>query len=266
MKNVLAVHDISCIGRCSLTVALPIISSYGVECRVLPTALLSTHTGFEEFTCLDLTDEMTKIIDSWQRKDMKFDSIYSGFLASEKQIDILKNLINESKTLTVIDPVMADNGKLYKTFDDNFVEKMRELVPLAHVLTPNLTEACLLTGTLYQENYDKKYVEDLITKLTEQGAKNIVLTGISLKENQIGVAVHSQGKIEYIMTEKIAGHYHGTGDIFGSVLTAHLVKGISMQESAQEAVDFVVKAIKEPPKSSDSSYGLHFEEVLNEKK
>ena len=172
-KNVLAVHDISCIGRCSLTVALPILSSFGVETRLLPTALLSTHTGgFTGFTYLDLTDEMQKIMSAWQPLNLQFDGIYSGFMASGQQIDVLKNLISDYKTAdnqVVIDPVMADNGQLYSVFDQAFVAKMAELIPFADVLTPNITEACLLTGTTYQaDNHDLAYLQTLIGKLQEK--------------------------------------------------------------------------------------------------
>lgn len=267
-KNVLAVHDISCVGRCSLTVALPIVSAMGVECRVLPTALLSTHTGgFTGFTCLDLTDEMKKIIAAWDHLGLKFDGIYSGFMASAEQIDVLKNIIKiyrKENIVAVIDPVMADGGKLYSIFDDAFVKKMGEVVSYADVLIPNITEACLLAGVGYKDGpYTKEYVENLLSALKKKGAKAVVLTGVSFDDKTLGAAtLDSSGKVEYYFREKIEGYYHGTGDVFGSVLTAALMKGKPLTEAAKSAVDFVIAAIKATPVDADKKYGVDFETAL----
>jgi pyridoxine kinase len=264
-KNVLAIHDISCVGRCSLTVALPIISAFGVECRVLPTALLSTHTGgFTGYTYLDLTDEMKKILWAWEPLKLHFDSIYSGFMASAQQIDILKSVIDSNPTsLSVVDPVMADNGELYSVFDQAFVEKMKEIVPIADVLIPNITEACLLTDTAYPSEITEDFIEDLASSLQNMEAKNIVFTGVSLEPGRIGAAVVNQnGDIQYAMAEQQPDSYHGTGDIFGSVLTAELTNGNSLLESAQSACDFVVAAIKETSSDVDKKYGVNFESAL----
>ncbi|BAV02400.1 pyridoxamine kinase [Lactococcus formosensis] len=271
-KNIVAVHDISCVGRCSLTVALPIISAYGIECRLLPTALLSTHTGgFTNFTYLDLTDEMRNIIQAWQELNLQMDGIYSGFMASAEQIDVLKGLIDiykDENNLTIIDPVMADHGELYSVFDMHFVEKMGELLPYADVLLPNITEACLLTGTPYQEGVQTEgFIEMLIEKLQARGAKNIVLTGVMLDEKYIGAAAaRSTGQIDYVLAEKLPGAYHGTGDIFGSVLSAELTNGKTLTAATREAVDFVVKSIKNTPKSADKRYGVEFEQTLKSKR
>ena len=272
-KNVLAVHDISCIGRCSATVALPIISHYGVETRLLPTALLSTHTGgFTGFTYLDLTDEMQKIITAWQPLDLHFDSIYSGFMASAQQIDVLKNLISTYKTeknQIIIDPVMADNGELYSVFDQAFVEKMGQLLPFADILMPNVTEASLLTGIPYQaDQHDPAYIKSLIEKLQALGAKNIVLTGVKPQAGTVGVAVQADPAssqadgLQIYTTAEISGSYHGTGDVFGSVLTAKVLAGQSLFESAKAAADFVVACIKATPEAADKRYGVNFERVL----
>lgn len=273
-KNILAVHDISCVGRCSLTVALPILSHFGLETRVLPTALLSTHTGgFTGFTYLDLTDEMKQIMTAWQPLDLKFDGIYSGFMASAEQIDVLKTLIKTYKTkenLIIIDPVMADNGELYSVFDRNFVKKMGELVAYADVLTPNITEACLLTDTPYPAGlHDAALIETLLNKLHEKGAKTIVLTGVKTHEEQIGIAVSTKNHpnhSECYMAQEIKGAYHGTGDIFGSVLSAELLRGQSTLDAAKTAVDFVVSSILATPVSNDKRYGVEFEQVLASKK
>lgn len=271
-KNIVAVHDISCVGRCSLTVALPIISAYGIECRLLPTALLSTHTGgFTNFTYLDLTDEMRKIINAWQELDLQMDGIYSGFMASAEQIDVLKELIalyKDADNLSIIDPVMADHGELYSVFDMNFVEKMGELLPYADVLIPNITEACLLTDTPYQEGVQSEdFIHMLIEKLQVRGAKNVVLTGVMLDEKYIGAAAaRNTGQIDYVLAEKLPGAYHGTGDIFGSVLSAELTSGKTLTAATREAVDFVVKSIKNTPKSVDKRYGVEFEQTLKSKR
>ena len=275
-KNVIAVHDISCVGRCSLTVALPILSSFGVETRTLPTALLSTHTGgFTGFTYLDLTAEMQKIMTAWQPLNLQTDGIYSGFMASAQQIDVLKNLISTYKTPAnqiVIDPVMADNGELYSVFDADFVKKMAELIPYADVLTPNITEACLLTDTPYQSGLqDEAFITELIEKLQAKGAKSVVLTGVSTQAGKIGVAVSHQNSvsadnIQIYLTNQISGSYHGTGDIFGSVLTAKLINGESLFTAAKIAADFVVATIQATPEEADKRYGVNFEQVLASKK
>ncbi len=271
MKNILAIHDISCAGRCSLTVALPVISGLGVTCTGLPTALLSTHTGgFTNFTCLDLTKEMKKIQAAWRPLGLKFDAVYSGFLASGEQIDIVKSLIEEYRKdgcIAVVDPVMADDGKLYSVFDDAFVGKMKELVPLADVLVPNMTEAMLLTGTGFREGpYTPEFIAEVIRKLLALGAKNVVLTGVFYDFAQLGAAVGtSGGEIQCRFQKKIAGSYHGTGDIFGSVLCAELVKGKPLAVAAAAAVDFVVASIEATPQGADFRYGVDFETVLHNK-
>ena len=271
MKNVLAVHDISCIGRCSLTVALPIVSAFGSTCASLPTALLSTHTGgFTGFTCLDLTDEMRKIMQAWKPLGLKFDAVYSGFLACAEQVDIVKEILKSyksGKTIAVIDPVMADDGKLYKIFDASFVEKMRELLPYAEVLIPNMTEAMLLAGVPYIDGpYTPEFIASLIAKLQKLGAKNVVLTGVFYKQSELGAAVSEKdGEVETYFSRKIEGSYHGTGDIFGSVLTAELMNGKTLLEAVASAVNFVVDAINATDKNADKKYGVNFETVLYKK-
>ena len=270
MKNVLAIHDISCVGRCSLTVALPIISAYGSTCVSLPTALLSTHTGgFTGFTCLDLTDEMRNIVAAWRPLGLKFDAVYSGFLASHAQIDLVKDIIDAYKTpglLTVIDPVMADDGKLYKIFDAAFVDKMRGLIPFADILVPNMTEAMLLTGTTYFDGpYKPAFVETLIKELQAMGAKNVVLTGVFYTPDELGAAVSVGNGIQTCLRPRIEGSYHGTGDIFGSVLTAALMNGKTLFDSAVSAVDFVVASILATPRAADKKYGVNFETALSQR-
>lgn len=267
----LAINDISCVGRCSLTVALPIISAMGIECSVLPTAVLSTHTGgFDGYTCLTLDDEFEKIKNHWKSFDRKYDFIYSGFLCSVEQIESISRVIDAFSTednIVLVDPAMADNGKLYSLFDMNYVEKMKELCSKADVIVPNITEACLLTGMNYVSGVQsKEFITELIYRLSKMGIKNIVLTGVSFKEGTVGVATYNVDRDEfrYYVREQIEGYYHGTGDIFASVLVGALAKGGDLLDCAKMAVDFTVDSILETKKMEnyDTKFGVCFEKVL----
>ena len=267
----LAINDISCVGRCSLTVALPIISAMGIECSVLPTAILSTHTGgFSGYTYLTLDDQFEPITRHWKSIDRKYDFIYSGFLCSQKQVDLVIDTINMFKTddnIVLVDPAMADNGKLYSLFDENYVNKIKELCKKADVLVPNVTEACFLTNKQYVDGVQtKEYVTELIYHLSKFGVKKIVLTGVSFKEGTIGVATYDVNRDEfrYYVREQIDGYFHGTGDIFASVLIGALSKGYDLLDSAKIAVDFTVDSILETKKidNFDEKYGVEFEKVL----
>ena len=273
MKQIkgLAINDISCVGRCSLTVALPIISAMGIECSVLPTAILSTHTGgFTGYSCLTLDDQFEPITRHWKSIDRKYDFIYSGFLCSQKQIDLVIDTINMFKTdenIVLVDPAMADNGKLYSLFDNNYVNKIKELCKKADVLVPNITEACFLTNMPYVEGIQtKEYITELVYHLSKFGVKKIVLTGVSFKEGTIGVATYDVNRDEfrYYVREQIEGYFHGTGDIFASVLIGALAKGHDLLDSAKLAVDFTVDSILETKKIEDfdEKYGVDFEKVL----
>ena len=267
----LAINDISCIGRCSLTVALPIISAMGIECSILPTAVLSTHTGgFEGFTFLNLEGEFKPITKHWKSINRKFDFVYSGFLCSEKQIDLICNVIEDFKTeenFVLVDPAMADNGELYKIFDMNFANKMKDLCKKADIIVPNITEACLITGMEYKEGKQtEEYISELIYRLVKLGVKQIVLTGVSFKEGTLGVATYDvhRDELRYYTREYIQGYFHGTGDVFASVLTGSLAKGNDLIDSAKFAVDFTVESILATVKHEDIDlkYGVNFEEVI----
>ena len=225
----LAIHDISCIGKCSLTVALPILSACGVEACVLPSAVLSTHTaGFSGFTCRDLTDDMPQIAAHWKKENIAFDGIYTGYLGSETQIayvvDLIENGLNAGAPV-MVDPAMADNGKLYPAFDQAFVEKMKDLVAKADYVIPNVTEACFLTGIPYQTETDEDYVNALLKGLTDLGAKNVILTGISYKEGETGVVIYENGVYQYYAHEKLKNSCHGTGDVYASAFAGALMQG-----------------------------------------
>lgn len=269
-KKVLAINDISCVGRCSLTVALPIISSVGLECSILPTAILSTHTGgFSGYTFLDMTEEMNKISNHWVTLNRKFDAIYTGFLGSSEQVEVVANIVKKFKgnNKIIVDPAMADNGKLYALFDESFPNEMKKLCLLGDYIIPNITEACLLTGYEYkQNNHTEEYINGLIEALQKEGMKNIILTGVSKQEGKIGALCYdyeNKAKCFYDL-DIIPGYYHGTGDVFASVFTSSLIKGKSLEESMKISVDITVASIKETIKYKDVDvkYGVCFEEVL----
>jgi len=271
-KRVLAIHDISCFGKCSLTVALPIISATGVECAVMPTAVLSTHTGgFTGFTYRDLTDDLVTIKDHWKTLNLRFDAFYTGFLGSFDQIDLVIKIIKELKgkgSLVVVDPVMADNGELYTIFSKDFPSGMRKLCEKADVIIPNITEAVLLLGEEFKKGpYTKQYIEGLLKRLGKIGAKKIVLTGVYFEEKHLGAAAYDvdSGAISYSFHDTIPGYYHGTGDVFGSVIVSALVKGLGLSKANELAVEFTAESIKRTKEAgTDIRFGVNFEEGLIE--
>lgn len=265
-KRILTIQDISCVGQCSLTVALPILSACGVETAILPSAVLSNHTGgFSGWTFADLTEEMPKIREQWEKENLCFSAVYTGYLGSAKQIDYVLDIVKsrlESGGKFICDPAFADNGKLYAGFDDKFVEAMKKLAFKADIILPNITEAAFLTGLEYRESYDINYINKLFEKLTENGAKTIVLTGVSYNENTTGVAIYENGEYSYYEHKKIAGGCHGTGDVFASAFTGALVNEKSAVEAAKIAADFTLSCIENTIDDKDHWYGVKFEPML----
>ena len=241
-KRVLTIQDYSCLGRCSLTVALPTISACGVECVGLPTALFSNHTAFPSWTYKDLSGEIPAIVKQWEAYDLSFDLVYTGYLSTE-QIPMVKAIIEDAKakgSLIVVDPAMADEGKLYPSFGPGHVEAMRELVKEADVIVPNFTEACLLAGIPYSRDVDPL---ELSERLASLGPKKIVITSIPLEDGQLGIQIHGSG--DYLLErETLPGVYHGTGDLFASALVGCLAREKSLEESAEIADAFVREAIR----------------------
>jgi len=265
-KKILTIQDISCVGQCSLTVALPIISACGIETCVLPSAVLSTHTaGFSGYTFRDLTDDMPDIKSHWVKEGISFDAIYTGYLGSTKQIayvsDIFKATAKEN-CIKIVDPAMADNGKLYPAFDMEYVEAMRTLCAKADYVIPNITEACFLTGMPYKAEYDRMYIDEILKKLVEIGCRNIVFTGISYEAQKTGVVVFENGTYSYYEHELLPNSCHGTGDIYASAFVGAFVRGKSAQDSAKIAADYTVECIKETAKLDNHWYGAAFEPVL----
>ena len=267
-KKILTIQDISCVGQCSLTVALPILSACGLETCILPSAVLSTHTGgFSGFTFRDLTDDMPKIQEHWQKENIKFDAIYTGYLGSIKQIGYVKNILETMGTnecVRIIDPAMADNGKLYSIFNDEYVAAMRTLCAFADILIPNITEACFLADVEYREVYDEEYIKNLLSKLSELGAKTIVLTGVSYATDKTGVLVYENGNIRYYEHNKISKGCHGTGDIYASAFTGALINGKEIFEAAKIAANYTLKCIINTQGDESHWYGAKFETALRD--
>lgn len=264
-KRVLTIQDISCFGQCSLTVALPVISACGVETCPLPSALLSTHTmGFKGYTCLDLTDELYKILGHWDREGIFFDAVYTGYLANAEQIDIVRRAFStrlREGGLKIVDPVMGDYGRLYPAFDSDFVAAMRSLCADADIILPNITEASLLTGMEYREEYDGHYIRALLDGLAALGAGRTVLKGVSYDKATTGVAVSGEDGF-YYPHRRIARSCHGTGDLFASAFTGLLTNGVSMRAAVAAAADFVVRSIEETSGDGSHWYGVNFEPNL----
>lgn len=265
-------------GKCSLTVALPLISAMGVECSVIPTAVLSTHTAFEGFTFRDLTDDIQKTADHWKQNQIHFDAILTGYLGSISQIDIVSRFIDDfgdKGALTIIDPCMADNGKLYTGFTPDFVKAMTELCEKANIITPNLTEAHFMLNLPYKDkDYDEKYIKDIAIKLSDLGAQKVILKGIEFSEEQksvkgtkekIGILCYDSlsEKFSWYFHKKMPQNFHGTGDIFASVLTGGIMRGLPLENAASLAADFVAASIKATLSHSDYNwYGVDFESCI----
>jgi len=270
-KRILTVQDISCVGQCSLTVALPILSACGVETAVLPSAVLSTHTaGFKGYTFRDLTSDMEPIRAHWEKEEIKFSGMYTGYLGSKAQIDACLDIAKttlEDSGLLVVDPAMADNGKLYPGFDLEFVDNMKRLVAKSDICVPNLTEITFLTGDEYKTSYDKAYIRKVCENLINIGTKVVVLTGVSFREGYTGAFVLSKqndGSIDeyYYEHEFLPNSCHGTGDVYASAFMGALMQGKNPCEAAKIACDYTVICIKNTAGDKSHWYGVKFEPVL----
>lgn len=269
-KKLLTIQDISCVGQCSLTVALPIVSACGIETAILPSSVLSNHTapGYTGWTFCDLTDEMPKILDRWLTEKISFDAFYTGYVTKTQIPHILSIMEKAAKSgaLRIVDPAMADNGKLYAGFDENFPQEMAKLCKDADYILPNLTEASFLLGIPYAgDDYDKSYIEKVCRDLTKLGAKNVVLTGVSFEKEKLGVAVYDgkNDSFEYYFTAKQPAFFHGTGDVYSSAFAGALMRGKTAIQAAAIAADFVVESIKHTlDDKEDHWYGVKFEKAI----
>lgn len=269
MKRILTVQDLSCIGRCSLTVALPILSAMGLETAVLPTAVLSTHTQFQNPVFCDLTDSLRPILHHWRKEGFSFSSVYTGYLGSTEQIEIVLDIFKyykERDSILIADPAMADGGKLYTGFDMNFVRQMKRVCSKADFILPNLTEACLMLGIEYRPQCcDEAYIKQILRGLTQLGAKTAILTGVSFNDRELGVMAYdsSADTFHAYFAEKLPVSYHGTGDCFASCFSGALTRGQSLDEAIKLSADFIVACLKKTLADPvHRTYGVNFEEAL----
>ena len=270
MKRVLTIQDISCLGKCSITIALPVISALGAETVILPTAVLSTHTMFSNFTVKDLSDQIGPITEHWKSEDVKFDAIYTGYLGTPEQIDQMKVLFETfggEDTLIFVDPVMADNGKLYPAFDMAYAKKNAQLCAAADIIVPNITEASFMTDMEYREekDHDEAYIKEMLDRLAQLGARVNVLTGVSLEPGKTGVMGFDKETGDYYLyqNEKVNATFHGTGDLFASTCVGEIMRGRSWQDAMRIACSYTARTIEvtmQDPKKP--WYGVNFEETL----
>ena len=264
-KRILAIQDISCVGQCSLTVALPILSACGLECCILPSAVLSTHTGgdFKGYTFRDLSDDIPDICRHWEAQGIRFDAVYTGYLGSARQASMVEHIMKtllKPQGLKIVDPAIGDNGRLYTGLDDSLVDAMRHLCRLADVILPNITEACLLTGQEYRETHDEAYISSLLGGLDALGAGRAVLTGVSYEKGMIGVMAHEGTSGYYYQHHRVPRMFHGTGDVYASAFTGAYLQGKSLADSAKIAVDFTLACIENT--TPEHWYGVCFEPML----
>lgn len=267
MKKVVSIQDISCFGKCSLTVALPIISAMGIETAVIPTAVLSTHTGsgFENYTFRDLTGDIPSIAAHWKSMDLRFDGIYTGYLGSIEQVGIVSDFFDDFRSennFIVVDPVLGDGGKLYAGFTTEFVAEMRKLCAKADYIIPNMTEVAFLLDIPYTEDYDENYVHDVLRKLSELGCRTPVLTGVCFGDGRQGAVAYDSatGGFYSSFGENVDQHFHGTGDIFSSVFTGAAALGKPLQKCLDIAVGYTLDCIKATiPHFEETWYGSCFE-------
>ena len=266
-KRILTVQDISCLGQCSLTVALPILSACGHEACIIPSAVLSNHTAFESFTFRDLSEEIPAISKKWQELKVKFSAFYTGYLGKAEQVPYIKEL-KETCLLSgaplIVDPAMADGGKLYVGFDAEYVEAMKELCACADIILPNLTEACFLADLPYREDFSQEEIRQMVMNLGARFQCKVVLTGATTDPDKSGVAVLDGAEPIFYFHEKHSNGCHGTGDVYASVFAGALMQGKSLYDSARLAADFTADCIGFTNGDADHWYGVKFEPLLGD--
>lgn len=269
-KKIAVINDFSGFGRCSITVALPIISAMGIQCCAVPTAIFSNHTGYNEFFFDDYTDKMEPYFSMWKKLDLKFEGIITGFLGSKNQIKTVEKFISEftsHRTVVIVDPVMGDNGRLYSTYTAEMCAELKKLIPMADILTPNLTEACILTDTPYTNHTetDMRLLLNIAEKLCTGRTEKVVITGIPSGEMLNNLVYEANGKYSLIKTVKIGEDRAGTGDVFSSIIAADAVNGVDFTESVKKAGQFIAKSVKRSIELElPVQDGICFEEFLKE--
>lgn len=269
-KRIAVINDVTGFGRCSVAVAQPVISAMKVQACVLPTAILSMHTGFEDFFLYDFTSYMKRYMDNWKEHGITFDGISTGFLGSVEQIQLVERFIHmfkEKDCQVIMDPVMGDYGRLYPSYTDAMCDGMKHLLPYADALTPNLTEACRLLDIEYTSvKITEEELEKIARALSEKGPDKIVLTGLQIEEGKLANYIYERGRpSQMLVLDKIGEDRSGTGDVFSSIVSAALVKGVSFSDAVQKAVDFINTSIAYTVQLDvPTRYGLCFEEHLAE--
>lgn len=270
LKRIAAINDISGLGKCSLTVALPVISATGVECSVIPTALLSTHTGvFSGWTLEDLSEQILPIANHWHEINAHFDGIFTGYLANPAQGELIRKtieLLRSEDTKVIVDPAMADNGKYYSNLDEGMTKCFQDLFQYADIVTPNFTEACFLAGVDYEAGpVSVSHVEMIMDRILDLGPSTVVVTSVSLEENNIGMLSKEKGsdKVYQAMAHELTGMFHGAGDVFASAFSALLIRGAELADATEIAMRFTSDAIgRTAARGTPRHYGLDFESAL----
>ncbi len=264
-NRILTVQDISCLGQCSLTVALPILSACGMETCIIPSAVLSNHTAFESFTFRDLSKEIPVICKKWQDLGIQFSALYTGYLGKAEQVEYIKE-IKETCLLPgaplIVDPAMADHGRLYTGFDAAYINAMEDLCKAADIILPNLTEACFLLGKAYREDFSEEEIERMVRELGAKFQCKVILTGAVASSEQSGVAVLDGEELKFYLHQKHANSCHGTGDVYASVFTGALMRGKELYEAACLAADFTADCIGYTAEDPDHWYGVKFEPLI----
>lgn len=268
VKKVATINDLSGIGRCSLTAAIPVLSALRVQCCPYPTAVLSAQTGFDKYTFLDMTDEMIKYKKNWNELGVEFDCIYSGFLGSENQVDIVLDFVKErEKTLIVVDPVLGDHGAIFDIFTEEMCRKMAKLVSIANIVTPNLTEACILTGEVYDKNFtSNERVVEIAKKISKMGPEKVIITGV-IREDKIYNYAYDKNEDKYFVVSADFNNqsYNGTGDIFTSIIIGLILNGHDLNYSIKSATEFIYNTIDFTSKfNTNPKEGIMFELFLKE--
>lgn len=277
MKKIAAVNDISGFGKCSLAVSIPVMASLGVQCCPLVTGVFSNQTGYDSFYCRDCTDDMEPCIEEWKKLHADFDGILTGFIANGKQGKIIHKLIDtfgKENTVVAVDPVMADDGEIYKCYDEESVKAIMSLAERADIITPNLTELCILSDMSYEKIIALQN-DELLSEIEKMSAlqsrdkdKIVVTSGIHISENEVANAVYENGNFDIVITPHYGGSFSGTGDILASFVTAQYIKGVPVKKAVKQASEFICKSIEETIKDTDGNYcrmdGVHFEKYLRE--
>ena len=268
--KILTIQDISCYGQCSITVALPIVSAFGIETAILPSAVLSTHTaGFTDFTVRDLTEDLPEIRKHWEKEGILFDAIYTGFIASIEQLDYIKDIIDSRLKpggLVFVDPAMADHGEFYNGFDQEFADKMGELCKLGDYVLPNTTEACYILHKPWKEEFTKEEMLEMANELSEFTKRHVILKGDTHKEGQLGMIVLDKDEetCDIVFNDKVDYVSHGTGDVFASAFVGSTMNGKTPTQAAKIAGEFTKRAIEKTIGDETHTYGVKYEQVIPE--